>query len=91
MAVLCQKTPTRPMCSCSLLLYISTHTCARTHTHSHTTESEREEHFNIMYVDLMLRREITRWKLMLQKTQGDVCCSSETTTLFKCEKIVAAL
>lgn len=25
-AVLCQKTPTHPMCSCSLLLYISTHT-----------------------------------------------------------------
>lgn len=32
-AVLCQKTPTRPMCSCSLLLYIGTRVRLRAHRH----------------------------------------------------------
>lgn len=64
-AVLCQKTPTRPMCSCSLLLYISTR--ARMCAH---TQLEREKYFVILYVELMLSREISGWKLMLQKTHN---------------------
>lgn len=47
-AVLCQKTPTHPMCSCSLLLYISTH------THSQREGERRREKDISIYCTLNL-------------------------------------
>lgn len=81
-AVLCQKTPTRPMCSCSLLLYISTH------THTHKVRVRRIFQYTVRRFDA--RQRDYKVEDDARENTRDICFSSEITALFKCKKIVAA-